>query len=127
MVKTLEGDRYALCEKHVIVPFCCSYQVYRYLAGCFGLISCRHYLINRCVLAEAGVEIQIPSGTYLICSKDAPALDGVAVRDRKDVFHMFWEILEEDGYGTEAGLRRLLADACPADADPDYCTADSCG
>ena len=44
MVKTLEGDRYALCEKHVIVPFCCSYQVYRYLAGCFGLISCRHYL-----------------------------------------------------------------------------------
>ena len=44
MVKTLERDRYALCEKHVIVPFCCSYQVYRYLAGCFGLISCRHYL-----------------------------------------------------------------------------------
>ena len=44
MAKTLEGDRYALCEKHVIVPFCCSYQVYRYLAGCFGLISCRHYL-----------------------------------------------------------------------------------
>lgn len=44
MVKTLEGDRYALCEKHVIVPFCCSYQVYRYLAGCFGFISCRHYL-----------------------------------------------------------------------------------
>ena len=44
VVKTLEGDRYALCEKHVIVPFCCSYQVYRYLAGCFGLISCRHYL-----------------------------------------------------------------------------------
>ena len=85
------------------------------------------FLINRCVLAEAGVEIQIPSGTYLICSKDAPALDGVAVRDRKDVFHMFWEILEEDGYGTEAGLRRLLADACPADDDPDYCTADSCG
>ena len=46
MVKTLEGDRYALCEKHVIVSFCCSYQVYRYLAGCFGLISCRHYLDN---------------------------------------------------------------------------------
>ena len=44
MVKTLEGDRYALCEKHVIVPFCCSYQVYRYLAGCFGLISGRHCL-----------------------------------------------------------------------------------
>ena len=44
MVKTLERHRYALCEKHVIVPFCCSYQVYRYLAGCFGLISCRHYL-----------------------------------------------------------------------------------
>ena len=44
MVKTLERDRYTLCEKHVIVPFCCSYQVYRYLAGCFGLISCRHYL-----------------------------------------------------------------------------------
>ena len=44
MVKTLERDRYALCEKHVIVPFCCSYQVYRYLAGCFGLISGRHYL-----------------------------------------------------------------------------------
>ena len=44
MVKTLERNRYALCEKHVIVPFCCSYQVYRYLAGCFGLISCRHYL-----------------------------------------------------------------------------------
>lgn len=46
MVKTLERHRYALCEKHVIVPFCCSYQVYRYLAGCFGLISCRHYLIK---------------------------------------------------------------------------------
>lgn len=45
MVKTLERHRYALCEKHVIVPFCCSYQVYRYLAGCFGLISCRHYLV----------------------------------------------------------------------------------
>ena len=44
MVKTLERDRYALCEKHVIVPFCCSHQMYRYLAGCFGLISCRHYL-----------------------------------------------------------------------------------
>src|SRR5699024_2414803 len=44
VVKTLERHRYALCEKHVIVPFCCSYQVYRYLAGCFGLISCRHYL-----------------------------------------------------------------------------------
>ena len=47
MVKTLERDRYALCEKHVIVPFCCSYQVYRYLAGCFGLISCRRYLGQR--------------------------------------------------------------------------------
>ena len=47
MVKTLERHRYALCEKHVIVPFCCSYQVYRYLAGCFGLISCRHYLEKR--------------------------------------------------------------------------------
>ncbi len=46
MAKTLEGDRYALCEKHVIVPFCCSYQVYRYLAGCFDLISCRHYLVE---------------------------------------------------------------------------------
>ena len=49
MVKTLERHRYALCEKHVIVPFCCSYQVYRYLAGCFGLISCRHYLVFRSV------------------------------------------------------------------------------
>ena len=38
------ATRYA--KKHVIVPFCCSYQVYSYLAGCFGLISCRHYLIN---------------------------------------------------------------------------------
>lgn len=47
MVKTLERHRYALCEKHVIVPFCCSYQVYRYLAGCFALISCRHYLVQR--------------------------------------------------------------------------------
>ena len=46
VLKTLERHRYALCEKHVIVPFCCSYQVYRYLAGCFGLISCRHYLKN---------------------------------------------------------------------------------
>ena len=44
MVKTLERDRYALCEKHFLFPFCCSYQVYRYLAGCFGLISGRHYL-----------------------------------------------------------------------------------
>ena len=44
MVKTLERHRNALCEKHVIVPFCCSHQMYRYLAGCFGLISCRHYL-----------------------------------------------------------------------------------
>ena len=49
MVKTLERHRYALCEKHVIVPFCCSYQVYRYLAGCFGLISCRHYLVYETV------------------------------------------------------------------------------
>ena len=46
MVKTLERHRNALCKKHVIVPFCCSYQVYRYLAGCFGLISCRHYLAD---------------------------------------------------------------------------------
>ena len=46
MVKTLERDRYALCEKHVIVPFCCSHQMYRYLAGCFGLISGRHCLAN---------------------------------------------------------------------------------
>ena len=44
MVKTLERDRYALCEKLFLFPFCCSYQVYRYLAGCFDLISCRHYL-----------------------------------------------------------------------------------
>ena len=50
MVKTLERDRYALCEKHVIVPFCCSYQVYRYLAGCFGLISGRHYLKRENIL-----------------------------------------------------------------------------
>lgn len=45
VVKTLERDRYALCEKYFLFPFCCSYQVYRYLAGCFGLISGRHYLI----------------------------------------------------------------------------------
>ena len=32
------------CKKHFLFPFCCSYQVYRYLAGCFGLTSCRHYL-----------------------------------------------------------------------------------
>ena len=47
VVKTLERDRYALCEKHVIVPFCCSHHMYRYLAGCFGLISCRHYLLKK--------------------------------------------------------------------------------
>ena len=64
MAKTLEGDRYALCEKHVIVPFCCSYQVYRYLAGCFGLISCRHYLgatfvfYHEFTKAKGGVEMQ---------------------------------------------------------------------
>ena len=37
------ATRYA--KKHFLFPFCCSYQVYRYLAGCFGLISCRHYLM----------------------------------------------------------------------------------
>ena len=55
MVKTLERDRYALCKKHFLFPFCCSYQMYRYLAGCFGLISCRHYLVNmlmKCTAAE---------------------------------------------------------------------------
>lgn len=56
MVKTLERDRYALCEKHVIVPFCCSHQMYRYLAGCFGLISCRHYLIFS---AQSGAALPI--------------------------------------------------------------------
>ena len=44
MVKTLEGNRYALCEKLFLFPFCCSYQMHCYLAGCFSLISCRHYL-----------------------------------------------------------------------------------
>ena len=44
MVKTLEGDRYALCEKLFLFPFCCSHQMHRYLAGCFGLISGRHCL-----------------------------------------------------------------------------------
>ena len=45
MVKTLEGDRYALCEKLFLFPFCCSHQMHRYLAGCFGLISGRHCLV----------------------------------------------------------------------------------
>ena len=44
MVKTLEGDRYALCEKLFLFPVCCSHQMHRYLAGCFGLISGRHCL-----------------------------------------------------------------------------------
>ena len=44
VVKTLEGDRYALCEKLLLFPFCCSHQMHRYLAGCFGLISGRHCL-----------------------------------------------------------------------------------
>ena len=69
MVKTLERDRYALCEKHVIVPFCCSYQVYRYLAGCFGLISCRHYLRHHCHLSQLSenftLETSFPSKTTL--------------------------------------------------------------
>ena len=60
MVKTLEGDRYALCEKHVIVPFCCSYQVYRYLAGCFGLISCRHYLGSFLLFADGAFPLDDP-------------------------------------------------------------------
>ena len=47
MVKTLEGDRYALCEKLFLFPFCCSHQMHRYLAGCFGLISGRHCLITQ--------------------------------------------------------------------------------
>ena len=64
MVKTLERHRYALCEKHVIVPFCCSYQVYRYLAGCFGLISCRHYLkrVVRNQVADDVRKLQMRNG-----------------------------------------------------------------
>ena len=45
MVKTLEGDRYALCEKLFLFPFCCSYQMHCYLAGYLSLIFCRHYLV----------------------------------------------------------------------------------
>ena len=53
MVKTLEGDRYALCEKLFLFPFCCSHQMHRYLAGCFGLISGRHCLERACKKIDA--------------------------------------------------------------------------
>ena len=44
VVKTLERDRYTLCEKLFLFPFCCSYQMHCYLAGCFSLISGKHCL-----------------------------------------------------------------------------------
>ena len=47
MVKTLERHRNAICKKYFLFPFCCTYQVYRYLAGCFSLISCKHYLVEQ--------------------------------------------------------------------------------
>ena len=46
-LKRRRGNRCALCEKLFLFPFCCPYQVHRYLAGCFDLISCRHYLEAR--------------------------------------------------------------------------------
>ena len=83
MVKTLEGDRYALCEKHVIVPFCCSYQVYRYLAGCFGLISGRHCLDPVPAQDNAdliGKEITIDNRKYVVESVGRISGD-VSLRD----------------------------------------------
>ena len=77
MVKTLERDRYALCEKHVIVPFCCSYQVYRYLADCFGLISCRHYLAKLTntaakYAARAGAKAALGGASISLCGAGIP-------------------------------------------------------
>lgn len=91
MVKTLERHRYALCEKHVIVPFCCSYQVYRYLAGCFGLISCRHYLDN---LKMAVPKLQLitkdnsltESVTAFIKYRDKKHFDGLIYKLRQDLY-----------------------------------------
>lgn len=78
------------------------------------------FQISSCVITAEGVEIRIPSGTYLTRSEDVAISDGVEVCDQKESFHMLWEIFEDDEHGTEAGLRRLLADARPDNREPDY-------
>ena len=97
MVKTLERHRYALCEKHVIVPFCCSYQVYRYLAGCFGLISCRHYLnIQESITEKSITDISNIHQSIYPASGGTPDGNAEMDRDRIDRIDTYREIIKEN-------------------------------
>ena len=77
MVKTLEGNRYALCEKLFLFPFCCSYQMHCYLAGCFNLIFCRHYL-GIIISKIAGSSEGFTSGFLMLFYIGGPIIGGGA-------------------------------------------------